>query len=372
MLARAEEVIDEARNGRMFLIVDDEEPDNLGVLAVPAQMATPDAINFMAREGRGLVCLALTRERTATLGIDLQAVRGAKATTAFTVSIEAREGVTTGISAQDRARTIAVAIDGARGASDIVKPGHVFPVAVQDGGVLVTPGHAEAVVDIARLAGLNASGVTCAIMNDRGGMARLVDLLPFAERHGLKVGTIRDLIAYRLRHDHNLRRVGSARLNSRFGGDWVVHAFRNTVVNAEIMALVKGEIDPQGTTLVRMHVLDAFADIFGGGEDREGLLQSAMVEIGREGQGVIVMLTRQIDNQLERFVVAKASEGVSQRLDALRDYGVGAQILSALGLQSAMLLTNSPRTMAALEGFGIKIAGCRPIVGMAVYGELSA
>ena len=362
MLATAEEIIDEARNGRMFILVDDEDRENEGDLVIPAQMATPDAINFMATHGRGLICLAMTKARIDQLGLQLMSrANGTHHETAFTTSIEAREGVTTGISAADRARTVSVAIDAGKSADDIVTPGHVFPLIARDGGVLVRTGHTEAAVDVARLAGLNPSGVICEIMNPDGKMARLPDLLPFAQRHGLKIGTIRDLIAYRLRHDNNLELLGSAPLQSRFGGQWTAHAFRNTAVAGEMLALVKGDIKADATTLVRMHVFDAFTDVFGVSSDREGLLQNAMLEIGREGSGVIVMLTRQIANQLELFVGGKSGREPANQLDALRDYGVGAQILAALGVSKMVVLTNSPRTLAALEGFAIEIDGHRPL-----------
>ncbi|MGH6614597.1 3,4-dihydroxy-2-butanone-4-phosphate synthase [Sphingomonas sp.] len=360
-LASIEEIIDEARNGRMFILVDDEDRENEGDLVIPAQMATPDAINFMAREGRGLVCLAMLRSRIEELGLDLMSRdHRSPYETAFTVSIEARDGVTTGISAADRARTVAVAIDAGNGAEALVTPGHVFPLVARDGGVLVRAGHTEAAVDIARLAGLNPSGVICEIMKDDGTMARMDDLLVFAERHGLKIGTIRDLIAYRLRRDHNLRRVGEAPFHSMFGGDWTAVIFRNKAVDSEMLALVKGSVDPSQPTLVRMHVVDAFTDMLGVEGERHGLLQSAMAEIGREGAGVIVMVTQQMPNMLTRFVARKtdASPGVSD-LEVLRDYGVGAQILADLGVHDMVLLTNSPRTVVALQGFALNIVGHR-------------
>jgi len=360
-LSSIQEIVEDARNGRMFILVDDEDRENEGDLILPAQMVTPHAINFMASEGRGLICLAMTRARTEALGLPpMSAHNGCVHGTAFTVSIEAREGVSTGISAADRARTIATAIDAAKGPEALVTPGHVFPLVARDGGVLVRAGHTEAAVDIARLAGLNESGVICEIMNPDGTMARLDDLIGFAQRHDLRIGTIRDLIAYRLRHDHNLERVGTAPFHSIFGGDWTAITFRNRTLGSEMLALVKGAIDPTRPTLVRMHVVDVFTDMLGVAGDRHGLLQSAMAEIGREGAGVIVMITQQMPNMLTRFVSAKAgsSPAVSD-LEALRDYGAGAQLLSELGVRDMILMTNSPRTLVALRGFGLDVVGHR-------------
>jgi 3,4-dihydroxy 2-butanone 4-phosphate synthase/GTP cyclohydrolase II len=352
-----EQAIEDLRNGKIIIVADDEDRENEGDLVIPAQMATPDAVNFMAREGRGLICLAMTRTRIEALGLDLMSRDNrSQYETAFTVSIEAREGVTTGISAADRARTIAAAIDASKGAEAVVTPGHVFPLMARDGGVLVRAGHTEAAVDIARLAGLNPAGVICEIMNQDGTMARMDDLLVFAQRHNLKIGTIRDLIAYRLRRDHNLRRIGEAPFRSIFGGDWTAVTFRNTAVGSEMLALVKGRVDPDRPTLVRMHVVDVFTDMLGVEGERHGLLQSAMAEIGRQGAGVIVMITQQMPNMLTRFVEGKsdASPAVSD-LDALRDYGVGAQVLSDLGVHDMILLTNSRRTLVALKGFALNI-----------------
>jgi len=362
-ISTIDEIVDEARNGRMFILVDDEDRENEGDLVIPAQMATPEAVNFMAREGRGLICLSMTRGRVAELGLDLMSRDNRSPyETAFTVSIEAREGVTTGISAADRARTIATAIDAAKGPEAIVTPGHVFPLIARDGGVLVRAGHTEAAVDIARLAGLNPSGVICEIMKDDGTMARMDDLLGFARQHGLKIGTIRDLIAYRLRRDHNLERVGEAPFHSIFGGDWTAVTFRNKAYDSEMLALVKGHVDPDRPTLVRMHVVDVFTDMLGVEGGRHGLLQSAMAEIAREGAGVIVMITQQMPNMLTRFVRRKADESPAMSdLEELRDYGVGAQILSALGVHDMVLLTNSPRTLVALQGFALNVVEHRPM-----------
>ncbi len=362
-LASMDEIVEAARNGRMFILVDDEDRENEGDLVIPGQMATPDAINFMATHGRGLICLSLTRQRADQLGLAMMSHDNRSShETAFTVSIEARDGVTTGISAADRARTIAVAIDAARGSDEIVTPGHVFPLVARDGGVLVRAGHTEAAVDIARLAGLNPSGVICEIMREDGKMARMDDLVQFAAVHDLKIGTIRDLIAHRLRRDHNLKRIAQSPFRSMFGGDWTAVTFRNQALGSEMLALVKGEIDPDKPTLVRMHAVDVFTDMLGVEGGRHGLLQSAMVEIAREGAGVIVMITQQMPHMLTRFIQGKGetSPGVSD-LEALRDYGAGAQLLSELGVQDMILLTNSPRTLVALQGFALNIVGHRPM-----------
>jgi 3,4-dihydroxy 2-butanone 4-phosphate synthase/GTP cyclohydrolase II len=279
-LSSPEELIDEARNGRMFILVDDEDRENEGDLVIPAQMATPDAINFMARHGRGLICLALSRERVDQLGLGLMSRHnGTRHETAFTTSIEAKDGVTTGISAADRARTISVAIDAARGPEAIVTPGHVFPLVARDGGVLIRAGHTEAAVDISRLAGLNASGVICEIMKEDGTMARMEDLVAFAQLHNLKIGTIRDLIAYRLKKDHVVEQTAEARFESSWGGTWTAKSFLNKAVGTEQVALVKGEIDPSKPVLVRMHQLSLFEDVFSEAGPRSGMLRGAMQAI---------------------------------------------------------------------------------------------
>ncbi|MBN8841005.1 MAG: 3,4-dihydroxy-2-butanone-4-phosphate synthase, partial [Sphingomonadales bacterium] len=276
-LSSPEEIIEEAKNGRMFILVDDEDRENEGDLVIPAQMATPEKVNFMARHGRGLICLALAKSRVDQLGLDLMSRNnGTRHETAFTVSIEARDGVTTGISAADRARTIAVAIDAAKGKDEIVTPGHVFPLIARDGGVLVRAGHTEAAVDVARLAGLNPSGVICEIMNEDGTMARMDDLVAFAQLHNLKIGTIRDLIAYRRRHDHLVQKQAEMTFESRWGGSWRAITFFNKATGDETIALVKGRIDPASPTLVRMHTASFFVDMFGEQSDRTGLLSRSM------------------------------------------------------------------------------------------------
>jgi len=361
-LSSPEEIIDEARNGRMYILVDDEDRENEGDLIIPAQMATPDAINFMATHGRGLICLALTKERVDQLGLDLMSRNnGTRHETAFTISIEAKDGVTTGISAADRARTVAVAIDGSRGKEEIVSPGHVFPLVAKRGGVLIRAGHTEAAVDVSRLAGLNPSGVICEVMNDDGTMARLDDLVAFAQRHNLKIGTIRDLIAYRRRHDHLLERRSETRFESRWGGDWRAVSFYNKAVGSETMALVKGSIDPHTPTLVRMHTLSLFADTFGERSEREGLLAGAMKMIAEEGSGVVVIINRSMQDVASRQIEARKTGTSESDAEELRDYGIGAQVLAELGVHDMVLLTNTHHTLVALEGYGLSIVGEREV-----------
>ena len=360
-LASPEEIINEARNGRMFILVDDEDRENEGDLVIPAQMATPDAINFMATHGRGLICLALTKSRTEELGLDLMSRNnGTRHETAFTVSIEAREGVTTGISAADRARTISVAIDGSKGAADIVSPGHVFPLIAKDGGVLVRTGHTEAAVDVARLAGLNPSGVICEVMKDDGTMARLDDLIPFAQKHKMKIGTIRDLIAYRRRHDHMIERRAETTFDSRWGGDWKAISFYNKATQTEQLVLQKGHVDPDKPTLVRMHQMSPLSDTFGKLGARTGLLPRCMEIIGDEGAGIIVILRGDEPDMLTRMLQYNAGI-VPGDMDELRNYGAGAQILADLGVHDMILLTNSHHSLIALDGYDLAVVGQRPI-----------
>ncbi|MFA5963907.1 MAG: 3,4-dihydroxy-2-butanone-4-phosphate synthase [Sphingomonas sp.] len=365
-LSSPEEIIDEARNGRMFILVDDEDRENEGDLVIPAQMATPEKINFMAKFGRGLICLALTKRRVDELGLDLMSRHnGTRHETAFTTSIEARDGVTTGISAADRARTVAVAIDSSKSRDEIVTPGHIFPLVARDGGVLVRAGHTEAAVDVARLAGLNPSGVICEIMNEDGTMSRLDDLVTFAQFHNLKIGTIRDLIAYRRRHDHLVEKRAEMVFHSRWGGDWKAMTFFNKATGDEQIALVKGRIDPEKPTLVRMHTMSMFVDAFGEESERSGLLSRSMEMIASEGTGVIVVINRRMADSVTRFIRLRA-EGKTAgapEVEELRDYGVGAQILAELGVQDMVLLTNTHHTLVGLEGYGLSIVGERTIPG---------
>jgi 3,4-dihydroxy 2-butanone 4-phosphate synthase/GTP cyclohydrolase II len=361
VLVGPEEIINEARNGRMFILVDDESRENEGDLIIPAQMATPDAVNFMARHGRGLICLALTKERADTLGLEPMArTNRSRNETAFTVSIEAKEGITTGISAADRARTIAVAIDATYGPEAIVSPGHVFPLIARPGGVLVRAGHTEAAVDVSRLAGLNPSGVICEIMREDGTMARLDDLMDFARSHGLKIGTIRDLIAYRLKKDHLVEKVATAPFTASSGAQWQAQVFRDKASGEEQLALVHGSLDPEKPALVRMHSLDLFADVIGESSARSGVLQGAMRMIEAEGAGVVVTLHAAAPGSLSRSIDVRAGKPVDGG-DAVRGYGTGAQILAALGIHDMILLSNSHHSPVGLSGYGLAIVEERPI-----------
>jgi 3,4-dihydroxy 2-butanone 4-phosphate synthase / GTP cyclohydrolase II len=358
-LVPIEEIIEEARNGRMFILVDDEDRENEGDLIIPAQMATPDAINFMATNGRGLICLTLAKSRVEHLGLELMSrANGTRHETAFTTSIEAREGVTTGISAGDRARTISVAIDASKGRDDIVTPGHVFPLIARDGGVLVRAGHTEAAVDIARLAGLNPSGVICEIMRDDGTMARMDDLVSFARLHKLKMGTIRDLIAYRMRHDHMVECVSHSSFTSDYGGDWKAMTYRNKVDGGVTVVLQKGKIVAGEPTLVRMHSISIFHDLLGEAGPRKRILQRAMQAIGDAGAGLIVVLMPNDPDALTAEI-----GGEKPALMDLRTYGIGAQILADLGVHDMILLTNAHRNVVGLDGYGINIVGEQPIAG---------
>ena len=357
-LAPIEEIIDEARNGRMFILVDDEDRENEGDLVIPAQMATPDAINFMATHGRGLICLTLPRARVEQLGLELMSRKnGTRHETAYTVSIEALDGVTTGISAADRARTVAVAIDSSKTRDDIVTPGHVFPLIARDGGTLVRAGHTEAAVDISRLAGLNPSGVICEIMRDDGTMARMDDLIPFARRHNLKIGTIRDLIEYRHRHDNLVECVATAPFQSDYGGDWTIRTYRNKVDGSVHLVLQKGAVLPDTPTLVRVHAIAILDDVLGSPGPRKRVLQRAMAEVGRAGAGIIVLLMPSEPSHLINEVSGKGGMDMD-----LRSYGIGAQILADLGVHDMILLTNSHRNVVAIEGYGLNIVGEQPII----------
>jgi 3,4-dihydroxy 2-butanone 4-phosphate synthase / GTP cyclohydrolase II len=361
-LSPIEEVIEDARNGRMFILVDAEERENEGDLVVPAQMATPDAINFMTKHGRGLVCLSLNADRAKQLHLELMSRSNrARHSTAFTVSIEAREGVSTGISAHDRAHTIAVAIDPTKDFRDIMTPGHVFPLVAKDGGVLVRAGHTEAAVDIARLAGLYPAGVICEIMNDNGTMARLPDLIAFAQRHDLKIATIADLIAYRLRYDHLVKVVGETTITSAHGGTFDLKVYATTVDPAEHVALVKGDVSDGGPVLARVHATNTLDDILGAGGHRETLVHKAMDIIGREGRGVIVLIRESRPDAISSRLRSeeKPEQSGQQRLI---EYGIGAQILLDLGVREMVLLSNSPtRKIVGLEGYGLKVVGHRSL-----------
>ncbi len=356
-LSSAAELIEEARAGRMFLLVDDEDRENEGDLVIPAQFATPEAINFMARHARGLICLALTRARVERLGLAPMApANGARHQTAFTVSIEAREGVSTGISAADRARTIAAAINPDSGPADIVSPGHVFPLMARDGGTLIRAGHTEAAVDIARLAGLTPAGVICEVMNEDGTMARLPDLVAFAQRHGLKLGSIADLIGHRRRTEKLVRRQEEGPMVGAAGGRWRSIVYRSTLDQVEHLALVMG--DPAaGPVMVRMHAVDIVNDLLNG--PAMASLSGAMRRIAAAGHGVVVILRDPAPDAISERL--RGLGGAARPPRPLREYGIGAQILVDLGVREMILLSNHPRPVVGLEGYGLTIVAQQPI-----------
>jgi 3,4-dihydroxy 2-butanone 4-phosphate synthase / GTP cyclohydrolase II len=361
-LASVDEIIEDARNGRMFILVDDEERENEGDLVIPAQMATPEAINFMAKYGRGLICLTMTPERLRELDLPLMTQRnGSRHQTAFTVSIEATEGVTTGISASDRARTVAVAIDPTKGAPDIASPGHVFPLEARPGGVLVRAGHTEATVDVSRLAGLNPSSVICEIMNEDGTMARMPDLVKFAQFHGLKIGTIADLIAYRLKHDRTIERSIETTLDSKHGGEFKMMVYTDQIAYAEHIALIKGDISDEQPVYVRMHALSILDDVLDdNASGKSGELDAALEMIGKKGRGVLVLIREpqksKLSDQLRaRLAVAEGSTESPPSSGDLRDYGAGAQILLDLGIKDMILLSNTQHNIVGLDGYGIRV-----------------
>ena len=360
-IAAVTRAIEAIRAGRMVIMVDDEDRENEGDLVMAADLVTPEAVNFMARHGRGLICLALTKDRADHLGLEpMTRTNRSRNETAFTVSIEAREGITTGISAADRARTIAVATDATYGPEAIVSPGHVFPLIARPGGVLARAGHTEAAVDVSRLAGLNPSGVICEIMREDGSMARLDDLMDFARTHGLKIGTIRDLIAYRLKKDHLVERVATCPFTASSGLEWQAQVFRDKASGEEQLALVHGAIDPTQPVLVRMHSLDLFADVLGESCARSGVLQGAMRMIEQQGSGVVVTLHAAAPGSLSRSIDLRAGKPVESG-DAVRSYGTGAQILAALGIHDMILLSNSHHAPVGLSGYGLAIVEERPI-----------
>ena len=364
-LTDAEGIVEEFRRGRMVILIDDEGRENEGDLVIPAELADADAVNFMAKYGRGLVCLALTAERVRELDLPLMArTNESRHQTAFTASIEAREGVTTGISAADRARTIAVAIDPASGKSDIGSPGHVFPLIARDGGVLVRAGHTEAAVDLARMAGYAPAGVICEIMNDDGTMARLPDLVKFAQFHNLKIATIADLIAYRRRNETIVKRTHEIDFESRYGGRFRLVVYVNQVEYAEHIALVKGDVGDGDPVLVRMHSLNVLEDLLGDEPDRGSQLHAAMVEVGRRGRGVVVLIREPRPTALSDLVERRLGVREAQSV-RLRDYGTGAQILLDLGVKDMVLLSNTARrTIVGLDGYGLSVIDVRPIPPM--------
>jgi 3,4-dihydroxy 2-butanone 4-phosphate synthase/GTP cyclohydrolase II len=360
-ISSIEEIIEDARNGRMFILIDAEDRENEGDLIIPATFATPEAVNFMARFGRGLICLAMTQERAHTLRLDMMTRNNRESMgTAFTVSIEAKEGVTTGISAHDRARTIAVAIDPTLDHDDIVTPGHVFPLIAKEGGTLVRAGHTEAAVDISRMAGLFPAGVICEIMNDDGTMARLPELVAFAQLHNLKIGTIADLIAWRRQNDRFLERRVEAPLNSSYGDGFRTVCFRNTLDNSEHIAIVHGDIRPNSTTLVRVHRTDVLADVLGEKGPREGLVGKAMRIIASSPEpGVVVFVNAMQPGSIAERLGLK-SAAPRDPSAPLREYGIGAQILRELGVRRMIYLSDTqPTRLAGLDGYGLTIEGWR-------------
>ncbi|MGG5885502.1 3,4-dihydroxy-2-butanone-4-phosphate synthase [Falsiroseomonas sp. HC035] len=356
-LSPTEELLEEARRGRMFILVDDEDRENEGDLVIPAQFATPDAVNFMAKHARGLICLALARHRVEQLGLPLMAQsNGTRHATAFTVSIEARDGVTTGISAADRARTIAVAINPELGREHIVTPGHVFPLVAREGGTLVRAGHTEAAVDFSRLAGLNPSGVICEIMNDDGSMARMPDLVAFAQHHGLKLGTIADLIGHRRRTERLVRRVEEGSIDG-IGGTWRVIVYASTLDQGEHLALVKGDLSTPAPVLVRMHATSLLRDLVAGQAEED--LHAAMRSISAAGRGAVVLIRDWRPDGLSQQL--RLGRDRRANTPEIRDYGIGAQILADLGLRDIIRLSDNPRPLVGLEGYGLSVVETRPI-----------
>lgn len=356
-LASIEEILEEARNGRMFILVDDEDRENEGDLIIPAQMATPDAIAFMATHGRGLICLSLTRERCEQLNLQLMpSSNQSRLGTAFTLSIEAREGVTTGISAADRARTISVAIDPSHGQHDIATPGHVFPLMARDGGVLVRAGHTEAAVDIARMAGLLPAGVICEVMKEDGTMARMPDLLEFAAKHDIKIATIEDLIAYRRVKDSLVVR-GEEKEIETDTGSWTVRVYRSTMDNQEHLALIKGRPDTSGPVLVRAHALNVVTDVLGGsGGKNHTDLHAAMDAIDKAGAGIVILLRDSEPMPFTSALTGRRADGYDGAHPRLMTYGVGAQILLDLGVRDMTLISNTNKTIIGLEGYGLHVS----------------
>ena len=360
-LSPIEDLIHDMRAGKMVILVDDENRENEGDLVIAAEFATAEAVNFMAKFGRGLICLALEKPQVERLGLPPMARHNSsRHSTAFTVSIEAREGVTTGISAGDRARTISAAINPNAQPIDIASPGHIFPLEARAGGVLVRAGHTEAAVDLARLSGVQPAGVICEIMNDDGTMARLPDLIPFAQQHGLKIGTIADLISYRRRSEKLVRRVVESEINTRFAGRFHCSIFAQNLGYAEHIALVKNTISTKEPTLVRMHALDIFTDVLGDTAlGKHSLLQQSMQMIDKAGSGVVVLLRE--PRRTAASDSLRLHLGETPTTPILRDYGIGAQILLDLGVRRMTLLTNSPKMIVGLEGYGLEISGHLPI-----------
>jgi 3,4-dihydroxy 2-butanone 4-phosphate synthase/GTP cyclohydrolase II len=363
-LATPEEIIEDARNGRMYILVDAEDRENEGDLIIPAQFATPDAINFMAKHGRGLICLAIEQQKAESLGLsNMSADNRSRFETAFTASIEAREGVTTGISAGDRSHTIQTAIDPDSREDDIVSPGHMFPIIAKDGGVLVRTGHTEASVDISRLAGLNPSAVICEIMNDDGTMARLPDLVKYAQFHGLKIGTIESLVAYRMERDHFVRHIATSDFTSQNGDAFKIHVYRNFLDGKEHVALSKGAPEADKPSLVRVHKVDFAGDILYEESPRSGLIWDAMKQLAaHDGHSVLILIREgSIDTLLERLGAHKGKV-IDRKEQNIREYGVGAQMLAHQGVGAMTLITSTMPKLIGLESYGLSLAGITPLI----------
>ncbi|MDD9841691.1 MAG: 3,4-dihydroxy-2-butanone-4-phosphate synthase [Alphaproteobacteria bacterium] len=356
-----EELIDDFRTGKMIVLVDDETRENEGDLIIPAQMATAEAVNFMAKYGRGLICLALEEGRAEQLHLELMSTKNrSRHQTAFTISIEAREGISTGISAHDRAQTISIAIDPSKTAADIVSPGHVFPLVAKNGGTLVRAGHTEAAVDLARLAGLYPAGVICEIMNDDGTMARLPDLINFTQTHDLKLGSIADLIAYRRRHETLIERIYETDIELATGGKFRAIVFKNIVENEEHIAFIKGDISGNRPTLIRMHSENILLDLIGSAAPEMRVLSRAFKLLEEEGRGALVLIRNTSPTPFTDYMQAAEQPAAPVKL---REYGIGAQIIANLGLHKIELLSDTQRTIIGLEGYGIEVVGQRPLFG---------
>ena len=359
LFSKTEDIIKDAKKGKMFILVDDEKRENEGDLVVPAQNINSEKINFMAKYGRGLICLALSGKRIEELNLPLMPQHNAaRRKTAFTISIEAKKGISTGISAKDRAKTIQVAINKKTNSKDISTPGHIFPLRAQDGGVLVRAGHTEAAVDIATLSNLNPSGVICEIMNDDGTMARRDDLFKFSKEHKLRIGTISDLISYRRKKEKIIERTLKTKIRSKYGGDFNLIVYKNKIVPAEHIALVKGKINPKKPVLVRVHALNFLTDILGTSSFMDNQIKKSMQLISKKKNGVIVIIREPRSWTLSQRIKSDSDDKKSLQL---RDYGVGAQILIDLGIKNMILISNSKKTIIGLEGYGLKVINTIPI-----------